>query len=199
MERNGLSLITVSKGEMTMKQKLLNFVFFQAGWLAVVLLGAGNFHWLGLLVVAAVVTWHLLTSPSPQAEAQLVLIALGIGLVWENLLTLAGIVVYPFGQLAGGFAPVWIIAMWAMLATTLNLSLRWLHGRFLLASVFGAIGGPLAFLAGERLGAVVFPDTMLAMLVLGAGWGVLFTLLVILGMRNDGFVNIHPDVQRAES
>jgi hypothetical protein len=40
---------------------------------------------------------------------------------------------------------------------------------------------------------------MLAMLVLGAGWGVLFTLLVILGMRNDGFVNIHPDVQRAES
>jgi hypothetical protein len=86
-----------------------------------------------------------------------------------------------------------------MLATTLNLSLRWLHGRFLLASVFGAIGGPLAFLAGERLGAVVFPDTMLAMLVLGAGWGVLFTLLVILGMRNDGFVNIHPDVQRAES
>ena len=182
-----------------MKQKLLNFVFFQAGWLAVVLLGAGQLHWLGLLVVAAVVAWHLVTSPAPQAEAQLVLFALGIGLVWENLLTLAGIVVYPYGQLSGGFAPVWIIAMWAMLATTLNLSLRWLHGRFLLASVFGAIGGPLAFLAGERLGAVVFPDVTLAMLVLGVGWGLLFTLLVMLAMRNDGFVNIYPNAQRAET
>jgi hypothetical protein len=191
--------LPLQKGEIKVKQKLLNFVFFQAGWLAVVLLGAGQFHWLGLLVVAAVVAWHLVTSPAPQAEAQLVLFALGIGLVWENLLTLAGIVVYPYGQLSGGLAPVWIIAMWAMLATTLNLSLRWLHGRFLLASVFGAIGGPLAFLAGERLGAVVFPDVTLAMLVLGVGWGLLFTLLVMLAMRNDGFVNIYPEAQRAES
>ena len=182
-----------------MKQKLVNFLLFQAGWLAVVLLGSGQYHWLGPVVVAAVVAWHLATSPSRQAEAQLILIALGIGLVWENLLTLAGVVVYPHGQLVGDLAPVWIVAMWAMLATTLNLSLRWLHGRFTLAFVFGAIGGPLAFLAGERLGAVIFPDTMLAMLVLGAGWGLLFALLVVMAMRNDGFVQMFPQARRAES
>jgi hypothetical protein len=37
------------------------------------------------------------------------------------------------------------------------------------------------------------------MLVLGVGWGLLFTLLVMLAMRNDGFVNIYPNAQRAES
>lgn len=182
-----------------MKQKLINFILFQAGWLAVVLLGTGQFHWLGLVVVAAIVIWHLVTSPSPQAEAQLILFALGIGIIWENLLTLTGVVVYPHGQIFGDLAPVWIIAMWAMLATTLNLSLRWLHGRFVLASAFGALGGPLAFLAGERLGAVVFPDSTLAMLVLAAGWGLMFTLLVLLAMRNDGFVQMFPQARRAES
>ncbi|MEJ2321893.1 MAG: DUF2878 domain-containing protein [Gammaproteobacteria bacterium] len=182
-----------------MKHKLINFLLFQAGWLAVVLLGSGQYHWLGPAVVAAVVAWHLVTSPAPQAEARLILVALGIGLVWENLLTLAGVVVYPNGQLLGDLAPVWIVAMWAMLATTLNLSLRWLHGRFVQAFAFGAIGGPLAFLAGERLGAAVFPDTTQAMLVLAAGWGVLFTLLVLLAMRNDGFLQMFPRARRAES
>lgn len=182
-----------------MKHKLINFILFQAGWLAVVLLGTTGFHWLGVFVVAGVVAWHLFSSPTAQAESQLILYALGIGVVWENLLTLTGVVVYPNGQLFGGLAPVWIMAMWAMLATTLNLSLRWLHGRFLLASLFGAVGGPLAFIAGERLGAVIFPDPVVAMLVLAAGWALMFTLLVLLAMRNDGFLQMFPRAGRAES
>ena len=181
------------------RYKLINFILFQTGWLAVVFLGTGQFHWLGPAVVAGIVIWHLVTSPSPQTEAQLILYALGIGIIWENLLTLTGVVIYPYGQLFGDLAPIWIIAMWAMLATTLNLSLRWLHGRFLLAGAFGAIGGPLAFLAGEKLGAVVFPDATLAMLVLASGWGLMFTLLVLLAMRNDGFVQMFPQTSRAES
>ncbi len=184
---------------MIMKYKLINFILFQAGWLAVVLLGSGQFHWMGPAVVAAIVTWHLVTSPSPQAEAHLILYALGIGIIWENLLTLTGVVIYPYGQVSDGLAPVWIMAMWAMLATTLNLSLRWLHGRFLLAGAFGVIGGPLAFLAGERLGAVIFPDATLAMLVLAAGWGLMFTLLVLLAMRNDGFLLMFPHARGAET
>ena len=60
-------------------------------------------------------------------------------------------------------------------------------------------GGPLAFLAGERLGAVIFPDTMLAMLVLGAGWGLLFALLAVLAMRLDGPVQMFLQVRRVAS
>jgi hypothetical protein len=44
--------------------------------------------------------------------------------------------------------------MWIAFATTLNVSMRWLRGRPELALLFGAVGGPLAFYAGERLGAV---------------------------------------------
>ena len=99
----------------------------------------------------------------------------------------SGLVIYPSGQPFGQLAPAWILAMWPLLATTLNVSLRWLKGRYLLAALFGAIGGPLAFLAGERLGAVVFPDTGLTMIVLAVGWATLFPLLMRLSQRYDGF------------
>ena len=167
--------------------KLANFALFQLGWFASVLLGAGPYHWLGPLVVAAILFVHLRGSPDREAEQRLVGYALVIGLVWENLLTLGGLVVYPSGQPFDRLAPLWILAMWPLLAITLNVSLRWLKGLPLAAAVFGAVGGPLAFLAGERLDAVVFPDTGLAMAALAAGWAVLFPALTWLAGRHDGF------------
>jgi hypothetical protein len=44
--------------------------------------------------------------------------------------------------------------MWAQFATTFRFSLRTMITRPIPAALFGAAGGPIAFLAGERLGAV---------------------------------------------
>jgi Protein of unknown function (DUF2878) len=44
--------------------------------------------------------------------------------------------------------------MWAQFATTFRFSLRSVITRPVTAMLFGAAGGPIAFLAGERLGAV---------------------------------------------
>ncbi|MCB1773497.1 MAG: DUF2878 domain-containing protein [Gammaproteobacteria bacterium] len=166
---------------------LLNFLMFQLGWFASVLMGAGDWHWLAPGVVLLILLVHLSTSADRAAEQKLMAYALAFGLVWENLVSVSGLVIYPSGQPFGQLAPAWILAMWPLLAITLNVSLRWLKGRYLLAALFGAIGGPLAFLAGERLGAVVFPDTGLTMIVLAVGWATLFPLLMRLSQRYDGF------------
>ena len=168
---------------------LINFVMFQSGWFASVLLGASAWHWLGPVAVILLVLVHLSTSPDRLAEQKLMTYALLLGLLWENLLSLTGLVIYPSGQPFNQFAPAWILAMWPLLAITLNVSLRWLKERLVLAALFGAIGGPLAFLAGERLGAVVFPDSTLTMIVLAVGWGVLFPVLMWLSQRHDGFLS----------
>lgn len=168
---------------------LINFAMFQAGWFASVLLGASGWHWLGPVAVILLLLVHLSTSPDRLAERKLMAYALLIGLAWENLLSLTGIVVYPSGQPFNQLAPAWILAMWPLLAITLNVSLRWLKGRLVLSALFGAIGGPLAFFAGERLGAVVFPDSTLALSVLAVGWGLLFPLLMWLSERHDGFLS----------
>jgi hypothetical protein len=74
-----------------------------------------------------------------------------------------------------------------LFATTLNLSLGWLKGRPALAALLGAVGGPLAYFAGHRLGGIELPDPAVALLVQGLGWSVLMPLLTSLATRLNGF------------
>ena len=84
-------------------------------------------------------------------------------------------------------APYWIVAMWALFATTVNLSLRWLKGRLWLALILGAIGGPLAYFAGYRFGAVTFLESTTALILLSLGWALWTPLLVLASGRYDGY------------
>ena len=175
---------------------LLNFLMFQLGWFASVLLGASDWPWLAPVVVLPVLLVHLAMSDDRAAERKLMAYALAVGLVWENVVSAAGLLVYPSGQPLERLAPAWILAMWPLLAITLNVSLRWLKGRYLLAALFGAIGGPLAFFAGERLDAVVFPQPAPAIVVLAVGWAAMFPLLMWLSQRYDGFAgNAKPSLE----
>ena len=65
----------------------------------------------------------------------------------------AGWLEYPSGILLSNTAPHWIVAMWVLFASTLNVSLRWLRGRWALATLLGAVAGPLAYYGGAGLGA----------------------------------------------
>ena len=74
-----------------------------------------------------------------------------------------------------------------LFGTTLNLSMGWLKGRFLLAAIFGAIGGPLSYIAGQKLGGIVLVDSSMALGALAVGWAVFMPILLIIAQRNDGF------------
>ena len=149
--------------------------------------GAAGRPWLGVAMVALVVTLHLRWATRPLIELSLLLSVGAIGAVWDGLLAGLGWLVYPSGHIIQWVAPGWIIAMWVGLAMTLNVSLRWLRGRYTAAFFFGLIGGPLAFLAGARLGGVVFPDPVIALSALAAGWSVITPSLVWLASRLDGY------------
>jgi len=166
--------------------KLANFVLFQLGWLACVLGGAWQLPWLGTALAAAIIGWHLRTAIRPRQALALILLVGAMGAAWDSLLVNAGLLAYPSGTLIAGTAPHWIIAMWMLFATTLNLSLRWLQGSYWLAAAGGALGGPLAYYAGQQLGGVQMPDPQAALLTLALGWAVLLPLLASLAQRFDG-------------
>ncbi len=155
---------------------VVNFVAYQVAWFACVLGGAHGLPWVGVAVTAVAVAILLAGSPAPWRDAALITVVSLIGALWDGLLAGTGLLVYPSGMILPWLAPVWIIAMWAGFATTFYVSMRWLLGRWWLASLFGAIGGPLAFYAGMRLGAVSFPDPVAALAVLAVGWAVLMPL-----------------------
>ncbi|QVL48214.1 MAG: DUF2878 domain-containing protein [Thiocapsa sp.] len=169
-----------------MLRLVVNLVAFQIAWFACVLGGAHGWPWLGVGVTALVVALHLWMSDGPRREAMLLVLVGAIGAVWDGFLVRFGFLEYSSGMLLPWLAPVWIIAMWVAFATTLNVVLSWLKGRWTLAVVLGAIGGPLAFYGGHRLGAVAFPDTFVAMAVLAGGWSFLMPLSAWLAQRFDG-------------
>ncbi len=169
-----------------MLRLVVNLVAFQIAWFACVLGGAHGWPWLGVGVAAPVVALHLWMSEAPRREAMLLVLVGAIGAVWDGFLVRFGFLEYPSGMLLPWLAPVWIIAMWIAFATTLNVALGWLKGRWTLAVLLGAIGGPLAFYGGHKLGAVAFPDVVVAMAVLAGGWSFLMPLSAWLAQRFDG-------------
>lgn len=163
--------------------KLINFLLFQLGWFACVLGGAYGLPWTGTGIALAIVVVHLARVPRPKAEAQLILAAAGIGLLWDSLLVTLGWLDYPSGMLLPNTAPVWIVAMWMLFATTLNSSMGWMQSYKKLSVLLGALFGPLAYYAGARLDGVILVEPMLAMAALAVGWAVLMPILLTLAQR----------------
>ena len=169
-----------------MNRKLLNFVSFQVGWFSCVLGAANGSSWLGPLVASAVVLFHVLTAEKAINEVRLVLIAVTLGLVCDGFLLNSGWIKYNSASAYAGIAPYWILAMWAMFATTLNLSMSWLKSSLLLSSVLGAIFGPLSYFAGQRLGAIEIQNFGASVVALAIIWAIAMPLLMFAASRFDG-------------
>jgi hypothetical protein len=162
---------------------IANIVLFQLGWFACVLGAAHGYAREGAIAAALIVAWHIARAARPAREALLALAAAALGLVFESLLVQAGWVRFDAGVLVDGAAPYWMVALWALFATTLNVSLRVLQTRPWIAALFGAVGGPLAYYAGARMGALdlVQPVAMLA--ALAVGWAIATPLLLSFARR----------------
>ncbi|HSN04237.1 MAG TPA: DUF2878 domain-containing protein [Nitrospira sp.] len=167
-----------------------NFVLFQLGWFACVWSAAAHRPWIGVLVTTGVVVAHVLRAPLRKAELTLVFLALTLGLVFDSLLVWRGWLRYSSGILLPNVAPYWIVALWGLFATLLNVSLRWMRGRWVIAVVFGAAGGPAAYYGGLRLGALEFGNMPAGLLALAIGWAALTPLLLSLSARFDGYAGL---------
>ena len=169
-----------------MTAMIINLGIFKVAWLATVLSAAAGLPLIGTFAVLVAVAVHLRMSANPAAEGLLVIAAALVGVAWESALVLAGLLEYQAGSWIPGLAPYWIVAMWVLFATTLNVGLRWLRRSTLLAVAAGAIGGPLAFAAGASTGAVVLVSPVATLVSIGVGWAVLLPLLVKLAERLEG-------------
>ena len=156
---------------------LANLVAFQLGWFAAVLGAAHGMPWLGVIVVPPVLLLNMILSDDWKRELHLALAAAAMGFVFDSTMTALGAfapVPYVFPP---PFSPLWMVMLWINQATTLNGCLAWLRGRYLLGAIFGAIGGPFAYLGGAKLGAAAIPSTN-QLLMLAAAWTLAFPALL---------------------
>jgi hypothetical protein len=163
-----------------------NFVVFQVAWLSSVIGGAQQMPWLGPLTVAIALALHFRAARYPFEEFLLIASCALIGATFDSVLVAAGWVTYKSGLFSSYLAPYWIITMWMLFGTTLNVSMRWLRGRPRLAAFFGAYGGPAAYLGGQALGGIVLTNQVAALIALAIGWAAIMPVLMWLSEQFDG-------------
>ncbi|WP_455218700.1 DUF2878 domain-containing protein [Kaarinaea lacus] len=164
---------------------MINFILFQAGWFACVISAARQQEWLALIALGTVIAIHLLLVKDRISEMQLILIAGITGLLLDSSLIALGVFTPVNNIDYYGIAPLWLVGMWMLFGITINHSLRWLDQRYIFAALLGFVFAPIAYLAGQKLGALTFPPDnshMISLLIIGACW-LLVTPLLLLASR----------------
>jgi hypothetical protein len=158
---------------------LVNFLLYQIGWFAIVV-GAGTARpWLGCTCALLLVAVHFAMVMDWPRHLLLGAFAMTLGVLLDSLQLGMGVFEFPSGSIASWLVPPWIAVLWIQFATILPFCLRWLSHRYGLSALLGFVGGPLAFSAGERLGAVSFlPPRMYHFLILAGVWALALPMLV---------------------
>lgn len=177
------------------KNVIINFVLFQVGWFACVLGAVKQLPWVGVIFMMLFLIWHLSQALRTQPEIMLIIITVIIGGIYDFMMTSNHLLTYQSPGWSNTFVSsnmpaVWILALWAEFAMILNVSLRWMKQRWLIALLFGAIGGPLAYTGAARLGAVSIDAFPLSYVALSVGWAIITPLLLVLSEKLDGFKSL---------
>jgi 1-acyl-sn-glycerol-3-phosphate acyltransferase len=167
-------------------KSLAGFVGFQAAWWAAALLARAHRPGLAALAMLAFVVAHvaLRRRGVRGASGLLACTAALLGLAVEGALRSSGMLSYD-AAIDGAPAPAFMIALWAGFACTLQTSLRSLTKRPLLGVSVGAVGGALAYRAGEELG-VLDVHGPVAFAAVAVAWALATPLLGAFAALLDG-------------
>lgn len=175
--------------------KALNVVGSQLVWVIAVGGAGAQLAWPGPVAAIAFVLATLRFGGRARADLRTLAIALPLGFALDSLFAASGWLVYarPMPWPMDWAAPLWIWALWASFAMTLNHSFSLLRGRPLLCALIGVVGGPLAYWsAAGAFGAVDFARPVPWVLgALALGWGLVLPLLVSLNARQTSAPGVH--------
>ncbi len=154
-------------------KKIFNALGFQGAWWLCVFGVLWGFPYLGPIAMLIFLVSHMLLMGKGKSELVFLVLMAIVGTVVDSLKASFGFISY-----MGGYgsvkiiAPLWITAMWTGFSATVNHSLYWIHNRYFLGFMIGAVFGPLAYMVGVNLQALSFNYSVpISAVVLAAVWG----------------------------
>ncbi|MFT5394942.1 MAG: hypothetical protein ACI85N_000121 [Gammaproteobacteria bacterium] len=158
--------------------KITNFILFQLAWFITIFSAAKGMPYIGVAYTMIWMFYHLsIMDEVRNTEIKLFLFAAFLGYLLDSILVVAGFITFPEHTFLAGPSPLWMVCLWINLAATISLSLSWLKGRYLLAGAMAAVSGPMAYVAGEKLGAItLFGNT--SIFVISIMWCLAMPLLI---------------------
>jgi hypothetical protein len=151
-------------------QVFLLAIAFDLYWTLVVLFRErGLVIWLALAILAC-----LMLSPAHRLYAVLLAAA---GSLLDALWAMTGLIAFTGASLM----PLWMVALWLMFATVWTQLTRTTTLPGWMLTLLATVGGPVAYLIGERLGAIEFLEpTFIVVSWMVPGWLVLMLFFHLL-------------------
>ncbi|MGS2873206.1 DUF2878 domain-containing protein [Enterobacter huaxiensis] len=151
-------------------QVFLLAIAFDLYWTLVVLFRErGLVIWLALAILAC-----LMLSPAHRLYAILLAAA---GSLLDALWAMTGLIAFTGASLM----PLWMVALWLMFATVWTQLTRTTTLPGWMLTLLATVGGPVAYLIGERLGAIEFLEpTFIVVSWMAPGWLVLMLFFHLL-------------------
>ena len=153
---------------------IINIVGFYIGWWGCILGSSDGLPYIGPLLMLLFIIVHVAFFVKDYKELQFIILIVIIGTIVDSGLVLSEYFVY-----AGAYsddlaiAPLWITAMWAGFAATVNHSMVFFQKKWILMVVAGGIFGPAAYFTGKGFGAIYFElNTLFSALIIGVVWAI---------------------------
>ena len=158
---------------------------FQVVWLACALGAAHGRNAPGVLAAALFIGAVQVTNRSRASEVLTILACGAAGLVTESALMATELIRFAAPWPSAQLAPAWIVALWLAFGATMPAMASLLGHRLgIKASITGFVAGPLAYWAGERLGALeIVGSAPLTYLAIALIWAVVLPSLLVFRKR----------------
>ncbi len=127
---------------------VITLVLFKLCWLAIVFSAVWVRPWIGLAAIAGFTVYETVLRGRSHVLLPAVVVGL-LGFTVDNLYAVSALIT--FRDTGFALAPYWMALLWVNFALIVEQGLSFLRGRPVLAAALGAIGGPMAYMAGVRL------------------------------------------------
>ena len=153
---------------------IINIVGFYTGWWGCILGSSNGLPYIGPSLMLLFIIFHGAFFIKNNRELQFILVIGVIGTIVDSGLVLSKYFVYA-GSYAENLpiAPLWITAMWAGFAATVNHSMVFFQKKWALMIIAGGVFGPAAYFTGKGFEAIYFElGNLSSALIIGVVWGI---------------------------
>lgn len=171
----------------------LNVAVFYISWFGIILGARAGSNALPLSLTALSVFIFLLTSINRKLDLELVAISSLFGVALDYIVVSLGVFQFSTPPLWPNLEyPLWMVCMWIIFGTTLQRSLLRVVMRPKLGALFGALGGPLSYMAAEALKVLTIAQPHAnSLLILGVEWLAVMLIFYFLVRCRVNYTNAH--------
>ncbi len=146
--------------------RVFNVILFYALWFVCIATALNGKIVYALVFTVVSCSLHFLIIQDKLKEFLLLCFVVTIGFCLDTFFVSQSLIDYRSpNHFDERIAPLWVLCLYAFFATTFNHSMQWMQNRPFTSALFGGVGGPLTYWAGQRVGVVTIPASSTFVLI----------------------------------